>query len=88
MTSEAVTDADGNVTAPEETKVVTVEIVTGKGYWVLVGGARTRSCRRGYGNPHPQPRIPRLRTRSLPSGGTTGLRGSCPAAGTTEVRRG
>ncbi|MCY4583260.1 MAG: SwmB domain-containing protein [Chloroflexi bacterium] len=34
VTREAVTDADGNVTTPEETKVVTVEIVTGKGYWV------------------------------------------------------
>ena len=34
VTREAVTDADGNVTTPAETKVVTVEIVTGKGYWV------------------------------------------------------
>ena len=34
VTKAAVTDADGNETAPAETKVVTQEILNGKGYWV------------------------------------------------------
>ncbi len=41
VTKEAVTDADGNVTTPEETKVVKVEIVTGKGYWVWASAPGT-----------------------------------------------